>query len=317
MENEKTILATYAVLQDCLDDEDDFLKVGNLIEEMSKINPEKAFDMWYLIIKRYENYVTHRYVNETFYLMDCNMQYLGNGLGYKNFDTKILTDTYLIKLLFREYCYSCGRYDYTQGVILRLLADEKHDEASQLLGLVYSNGNNVNSWFEVMDGIVNATDDYNLSDASLNIISNYAARITDKKQMAKIMSSMISSGFNFNMEEFDKISKKSEFAVNQPNDVRNESIEEALICLVKSNQNIFESRQRLKGLLADYYPDNKLYPNVIMMAYDEGIAKEIQLSASIDSIRKQRMEMQLVNNYGISREIAENVVRAWCRALEK
>lgn len=53
MDNEKMILNTYMVLKDCLED-DDFDKLHYLLEQMTKYDAKKAFDMWYPLLRQYE-----------------------------------------------------------------------------------------------------------------------------------------------------------------------------------------------------------------------------------------------------------------------
>ena len=52
------------------------------------------------------------------------------------------------------------------------------------------------------------------------------------------------------------------------------------------------------------------------MAYDEGIVNELSANQEVDDFRKKRMQTMLINNYGISNEMAELVVSTWEKALK-
>ena len=99
MNKEDMILSTYMLLKDCLEEDDDFEKMHDLIEQMSVLDADKAFDMWYPLLSKYENFITERHVNETYNFVNQNLDTLGEALGYSKFDEMILQDNYLYDLL--------------------------------------------------------------------------------------------------------------------------------------------------------------------------------------------------------------------------
>lgn len=62
--------------------------------------------------------------------------------------------------------------------------------------------------------------------------------------------------------------------------------------------------------------DNRLYVNILMMAYDEGLVDEIHSADIVEYFMVQRMSSRLVNNYGINEKLAESVIEAWTGALK-
>ena len=153
MSNEKILLSTYMILKDCVEDEDDFEKLNNLIEQMAKYDAKKAFDMWYPLLKQYEQYVTEVHVNETYYFVNLNLDVLGKALGYKKFDSIILQDHYLYELLFKKYCYAAMSSNYTQQMLVRIIKNDNNALADSIFADVYCNSNRTESWFEIMNGL--------------------------------------------------------------------------------------------------------------------------------------------------------------------
>lgn len=71
------------------------------------------------------------------------------------------------------------------------------------------------------------------------------------------------------------------------------------------------SRLKLKGVLSDFYPLEKRKINLILNAYDEGIATFIIHAEQLDAIAFNRWTKVLTDNYGLSNENAEWVVDYW------
>ena len=142
MSNKNDILQVYLALKDCLEDDDDFEKMYNLIQAMASIDAKKAFDMWYPLLSQYENYVTECQSNATYYLTNQNLDVLGEALGYGVFDKMILSDSYLYDLLFKKFCYAGNHYNYTQNMLIRAMSTANFVLADKMFADIYSNGNN-------------------------------------------------------------------------------------------------------------------------------------------------------------------------------
>lgn len=313
--DEKYIVNAYNCLKDNLEDEDDFDKMYHLFEKLAEDDPMKAFDMWYFLLDKYESYITKCCVNETYYFINQNLDLFGKRLGYRKFDEMILSDNYLYNLLFKQYCYAGSHYNYIQKMIERAMEAKKYDLSERMLSDVFSNPNKEESWFEIMDGFMHdiTYEDFAPNDEALEMLSKWSAKIAGKKERAKIMSSMMATGLGFDLSVFDNEESKPQYKnYKQGNSLASETLKK----LLTDNPSALFERKVLKGLLSDYYPQNKLYVNTLLMAYDEGIVNELSSSQEVDDFRKMRMQTMLINNYGISQEMAESVVSTWEKALK-
>ena len=71
------------------------------------------------------------------------------------------------------------------------------------------------------------------------------------------------------------------------------------------------SRAKLKGVLADFFPTEKIKINIILAAYDECIAGAINKANQLDNILAGRYIKLLVGDYGISEANAQWAVAYW------
>ena len=72
-----------------------------------------------------------------------------------------------------------------------------------------------------------------------------------------------------------------------------------------------DNRAKLKGVLADFFPTERLKINIILAAYDEGIVDAIKKADEIDNILAGRFVKILVADYGISEENARWALNYW------
>lgn len=315
MENEQVLSEIYLLIKDELVEYDDFVKMYELIEQMSKINPNKAFDMWYPLLKQYENLVIEFEQGITPHLTDCCMEALGDGLGYIEFDKRIMEDGYLYDLLFKRYCLAGSGADYTEGMIIRAMVSRKMDMANTLFSEIFNNGNRKHSWYEIMDSFIHYINrEYAINQEIVDILTQWGSKIEGKKDKAKFLSSLMSVGYKINMELFQQC--QDDRQSDSIKDFDTTDLTAPLITLVKHHSNAINDRQMLKGLLSDFYPNNKLHVNILLMAYDDGLVSEICSSDNIEYFMKKRMSSRLANNYGISDKLAESVIEAWTGALK-
>ncbi len=66
------------------------------------------------------------------------------------------------------------------------------------------------------------------------------------------------------------------------------------------------------GLVKDFFPDQIKNINLLLMAYNMGIAQEIENTARINNTFAYRYVKQLVDDYGLSRLNADWIVSIWC-----
>lgn len=84
--------------------------------------------------------------------------------------------------------------------------------------------------------------------------------------------------------------------------------------LKKYNDRLINS-QRLKALLSDCIPEDKLIIHVMQIAYEEKICEELKSEKDINIIKGKYIKI-LCNNYGISAWNAEWAVDTWARVFE-
>ncbi len=70
-------------------------------------------------------------------------------------------------------------------------------------------------------------------------------------------------------------------------------------------------RTRFLGLLRDYFPNNRLQTNLLMMAFDIGIHITIEKAVELDNIAFGRFVKILISNYGIGEDNAHWCVKTW------
>lgn len=71
-------------------------------------------------------------------------------------------------------------------------------------------------------------------------------------------------------------------------------------------------RSRFSGLIKDFFPGQQKQVNLILVAYDIGIAGELETVKAINNAFAYRFVKRLVEEYGVSRVNADWVVSVWC-----
>lgn len=89
-------------------------------------------------------------------------------------------------------------------------------------------------------------------------------------------------------------------------------IEKEFEQLLLKYQDSLENRSRFFGLVKDYFPGKQRQINLLLSAYDLGIAKEIESTSAINNAFAYRFVKRLVDEYGISRTNADWVIATWC-----
>lgn len=73
-----------------------------------------------------------------------------------------------------------------------------------------------------------------------------------------------------------------------------------------------DDKKRFLGTIADLFPNDKKNLNLMIFAYNIGIAQEIQKVPKITNAFAYRFVKQLVDDYGLSRANADWVISVWC-----
>lgn len=73
-----------------------------------------------------------------------------------------------------------------------------------------------------------------------------------------------------------------------------------------------DDKKRFTGLVKDYFPQQAKNINLLLMAYNLGIAQDIQNVGKINNTFAYRFVKQLMDDYGLSRVNADWIVSVWC-----
>ena len=88
--------------------------------------------------------------------------------------------------------------------------------------------------------------------------------------------------------------------------------EEDFESMLKKYGDAVNDKKRFTGLIKDYFPEQVKTINLMLMAYDVGIAGQIQTAAKLNNAFAFRFVKQLTEDYGLSRVNADWVVSVWC-----
>ena len=72
-----------------------------------------------------------------------------------------------------------------------------------------------------------------------------------------------------------------------------------------------ENRNKLRAIVLDYFPTERVKANLIVISFDAGIASSIQRANTIDSILRTRLLKTLTDDYGIADHYAAWTVDFW------
>lgn len=82
--------------------------------------------------------------------------------------------------------------------------------------------------------------------------------------------------------------------------------------MIRQYDQALADRKVFVGLMRDLFPEDSKKANLIIDAFDLGIAEEIQKASEIDKAFAHRFVKQLEDDHGISRQNAEWAVSTWC-----
>ena len=87
--------------------------------------------------------------------------------------------------------------------------------------------------------------------------------------------------------------------------------DESLKEVLKKYPEALSDRTRFLGLLRDFFPNDRLHTNLLMMAFDIGIYTDIERVNELNNILFGRFTKILISDYGISEENAAWSVKTW------
>ena len=86
---------------------------------------------------------------------------------------------------------------------------------------------------------------------------------------------------------------------------------DSLLQIFNNYPTVVNNRNQLVALLKDFFPTQKLYCNIFIVAYDVGIVEEIQKNDLTD-LFISRIVKVMVNDYGVVNDLALEAVELWC-----
>lgn len=85
--------------------------------------------------------------------------------------------------------------------------------------------------------------------------------------------------------------------------------------IVKDYPDALSDRKKLQALFSDFFPQDRLKRNILLMVFDDGITEEMQTATTLDTMALHRYVKSVSQGYGIKTESAEEAVLAWARAM--
>lgn len=85
--------------------------------------------------------------------------------------------------------------------------------------------------------------------------------------------------------------------------------------IIKDYPDALKDRRKLQALFSDFYPEDRLKRNTLLMVFDDGIVDEMMGLTQIDRITLHRYVKSIGQGYGIQTGSAETAVLAWAKAI--
>ena len=82
--------------------------------------------------------------------------------------------------------------------------------------------------------------------------------------------------------------------------------------MLQQYQTSVNDRKKFSGLVKDFFPDQPKNANLLLMAYNIGIAEDIEKTSRINNTFAFRFVKQLMDDFGLSRANADWIVSVWC-----
>lgn len=85
--------------------------------------------------------------------------------------------------------------------------------------------------------------------------------------------------------------------------------------IIKDYPDALSDRKKLQALFSDFFPQDRLKRNILLMVYDDGITDEMRDATQLDRMALHRYVKSISQGYGIKTESAEDAVLMWARAM--
>lgn len=85
--------------------------------------------------------------------------------------------------------------------------------------------------------------------------------------------------------------------------------------IIRDYPDALSERKKLQALFLDFFPQDRLKRNTLLMVFDDGIVGEMKGLAQIDRMALHRFVKSVEQGYGIRSKNAENAVLTWAQAM--
>ena len=82
--------------------------------------------------------------------------------------------------------------------------------------------------------------------------------------------------------------------------------------MLRKYGSVIDNKKRFTGLVKDYFPSQAKNINLLLMAYNLGVAQDLQAIGRINNTFAFRYVKQLMEDFGLSRVNADWIVSVWC-----
>lgn len=85
--------------------------------------------------------------------------------------------------------------------------------------------------------------------------------------------------------------------------------------VIQDYPDALSERKKLQALFSDFFPQDRLKRNTLLMVFDDGIVNEMKDLTQIDRVMLHRFIKSVEQGYGIKTRNAENAVITWAQAM--
>lgn len=85
--------------------------------------------------------------------------------------------------------------------------------------------------------------------------------------------------------------------------------------IIQDYPDALSERKKLQALFLDFFPQDRLKRNTLLMVFDDGIVSELKELTQIDKVTLHRFVKSVEQGYGIKKRSAENAVTTWAQAM--
>lgn len=85
--------------------------------------------------------------------------------------------------------------------------------------------------------------------------------------------------------------------------------------IIQDYPDALSERKKLQALFSDFFPQDRLKRNTLLMVFDDGIVNEMKGLKQMDRVVLHRFVKSVEQGYGIRTKNAENAVLTWAQAM--